>query len=113
MLGLLILSISNTEYDKTGIVFLSLIISLVANLRFRTGIIPPLKNVDPSYGTYLYAFPINQAVIASGVTNWLFSLILTISFSLFAGIVSYIFIEEKFICAFSYRKKDIGLRVNI
>jgi peptidoglycan/LPS O-acetylase OafA/YrhL len=102
LLPLFILSISYQKYNKIGIVFLSLVISLIANLNFQKDIAWPLKNIDPSYGTYLYAFPINQALIAAGITEWIICLFLTASISIIAGILSYILVEEKFIGAFVY-----------
>jgi len=106
LLPLFILAIIYQEYNKTGIVFLSLIISLIANLKFQKDIVWFSKNVDPSYGIYLYAFPINQALIAAGITEWIICLFLTASISIIAGALSYILVEEKFIGAFLYRNQS-------
>ena len=103
---LFIWAINNQEYNKTGIVLFSLIISLIANLKFQKGIVGPVKNVDPSYGIYLYSFPINQALIAAGITEWIVCLFLTASISIVAGVLSYKLVEEKFIGAFVYRNQS-------
>jgi peptidoglycan/LPS O-acetylase OafA/YrhL len=106
LIPLFVLSINNQGYNKTGIVLFSLIISLIANLKFQKDILWPLKNVDPSYGIYLYSFPVNQALIAAGITEWIITLFLTVLISIIAGVLSYKLVEEKFIGAFLYQNQS-------
>jgi hypothetical protein len=108
---LFILAINNQDYNKTGIVLFSFIISLIANLKFQKDIVSPLKNVDPSYGIYLYSFPINQALIAAGITEWIVCLFLTASISIVAGVLSYKLVEEKFIGAFVYKNPSTNSNI--
>jgi peptidoglycan/LPS O-acetylase OafA/YrhL len=60
---------------------------------------------DISYGTYIYAFPIQQALVATGVANVYLLLIFSLLLSWLAGYASFHLIEKRFIFRFKKAPK--------
>lgn len=65
----------------------------------------PAKIGDISYGTYIYAFPIQQALISAGISDVYLLIGLSLVCSWTAGFFSFHFIERKFLSRYKTSQK--------
>lgn len=84
----------NSEYD---ILFLFLISSFIITVGFSIKDRIISGKFDISYGIYIYAFPIQQVIINKISDDFVFSLILSVIFTLFFAFISWHFVERRFI----------------
>ncbi len=76
-----------------------------AGLSYLKALQIPLKIGDISYGTYIYAFPIQQALISAGVRDPYLLVVISLLFSWSAGFLSFHFIERKFLLRYKSNYK--------
>ncbi len=65
----------------------------------------PAKIGDISYGTYIYAFPVQQALISAGISDVYLLIGLSLGCSWTAGFFSFHFVERKFLSRYKTRQK--------
>lgn len=65
----------------------------------------PAKIGDVSYGTYIYAFPIQQALISAGIRDVYLLIGLSLVCSWAAGFFSFHFVERKFLSRYKINQK--------
>lgn len=78
---------------------------LSAGLLYVKALQVPAKIGDISYGTYIYAFPIQQALISAGITDVYVLISLSLVLSWIAGFLSFHFIERKFLSRYKTSQK--------
>jgi len=78
---------------------------LSAGLLYVKALQIPAKIGDISYGTYIYAFPIQQALISAGITDVYVLISLSLVCSWIAGFLSFHFIERKFLSRYKTSQK--------
>ena len=65
----------------------------------------PAKIGDISYGTYIYAFPIQQALVSAGISDVYLLIGLSLASSWTAGFFSFHFVERKFLSRYTISQK--------
>lgn len=78
---------------------------LSAGLWYVKALKVPTKIGDISYGTYIYAFPVQQALISAGVRDVYMLIGLSLLLSWCAGFLSFHFIERKFLSRYKPSQK--------
>ena len=82
------------EINVMGYVILSLITILIG-CAFKDKVIS--GRFDYSYGIYIYSFPVQQVVINKVQVNFYFGMFVSIMISLLLGLLSWHFVESKFL----------------
>ncbi len=78
---------------------------LSAGLWYVSALQVPAKIGDISYGTYIYAFPLQQALISAGIREVYLLIGLSLLLSWSAGFFSFHFIERKFLSRYKTSQK--------
>jgi len=73
---------------------------LSAGLLYVKALHIPARIGDISYGTYIYAFPVQQALISCGVDNVYVLIAMSLVFSWSLGYLSFHFVERKFLARY-------------
>lgn len=73
------------------------ICSLAFALKFTAWLQIPKRIGDISYGTYIYAFPVQQALILSGVQHVIPLIIASLLISWVMGYLSFNWVEKPFL----------------
>jgi peptidoglycan/LPS O-acetylase OafA/YrhL len=96
---IVLLSIGMSDAHVITIFTFCFVLVIISKIQI---VLPPsLRGIDPSYGVYLYGYPIQQAFIYFGITDLIILFVSSSIVSICAGLASWHYIEKRFIGIFS------------
>jgi len=105
-LSLLGLTFVERSYLNYGVFFLAFFVCIICNINLSQKPVFSRLSIDPSYGIYLYAFPITQVLIALGLHNLSCLVLVSGILSYFLGILSFRFIESRYMKTVTFTKRE-------